>query len=100
MQTSPRLSQPLTPKDNAPLVDRSHCDNEIDPPIEEGLQALRRLIDDRLFVNVEAGVDQHGKTGLAFECAENVVIKRVSVPFDDLRTRRPVDMNHGGDPVA
>jgi hypothetical protein len=48
-------------------------------------------------VHIETRIDQDRKAALTLEGVENVVIERVGVAFDDLRTRRAIDMNDRGD---
>ena len=48
-------------------------------------------------MHIEARIDQDRKTALALEGVENVVIERVGFAFDDLRTRRAIDVTDRSD---
>ena len=48
-------------------------------------------------MHIEARIDQDRKTALALKGVENVVIERVGFAFDDLRTRRAIDVTDRSD---
>jgi hypothetical protein len=63
--------------------------------IAQRAQALGRLIDDRLLVHVEAGVDLDRQVGCGAEPAQDIRIKRIVAITHDLRARRSIDMDDG-----
>ena len=62
----------------------------------EGANRILRGADDRLLVNVEAGVDHARQARQLFELGDDLMIFRVVVGVHDLRTRGAVDVNDAG----
>ena len=63
-------------------------------------QGLLRRVYDRLFVDVEAGVDERGNAAAGMPSFQNAAIERSRLGIDDLRPRRSVDVDDGGNAVA
>jgi hypothetical protein len=60
--------------------------------VAQRFDAFCRSIDDRLFVDIEARVDEDRKAHLALERAEDIVVEVVVRRVDNLRPCRMVDV--------
>src|SRR6202167_6829194 len=63
-------------------------------------QRLLRRVYDRLFVDVEAGVDERGNAAAGMPSFQNAAIERSRLGIDDLRPRRSVDVDYSRNAVA
>jgi len=74
--------------------------DKVNAAVAQRFDAFCRSIDDRLFVDVEARVDEDRKAGLALECAEDIVVEGVVRPVDNLRPSRMVNVYNRWDTSA
>src|ERR1700741_4143221 len=88
--------RPPPPSSGCQAIDSAFGHDEIDPAVGQRAGAFVRIVDDRLFMHVEAGVDQHRHAGQRLVGGEDVVIERILPALDDLGTRLAVNMHHRG----
>ena len=67
---------------------------QIHPGSQEAIKRLLRLADHRL-VLVERGVEHHRHAGEVAKGFDQLMIPRIAVPIDGLKTTRTVDMGDG-----
>ena len=49
------------------FIDAARRHHKVDPPIRQRFETFGGFVDDRLFVNVEAGINQNGKAAFTLE---------------------------------
>src|SRR5262249_53430769 len=74
--------------------------DKVDAAVAQRFDAFCRSIDERLFVDIEARVNEDRKARLALERAEDIVVEGVVRPLDNLRPCRMVNVYNRRDTSA
>ena len=80
------------------LVEHAILDDQhVQARAHEAVERVFRSAGDRLSTYVEAGVDDHGATGLAIEAVDQSMEPRVGLAMHGLEPRAPIDVRDSWD---